>query len=53
MNDAESTLQVRMAPRDRPAAALYIESELFDRQGEFRALHVFVPDVAKRDVPAA
>ncbi len=52
LNDAEATLQVRMAPRDRPAASLYIESELFDRQGEFRALHVFVPEVPKRETPA-
>jgi chemotaxis protein CheC len=50
--DAETTLQARMSPRHRPPAPLYIESELFDRQGEFRALHVFVPDLPKAAAPA-
>ena len=49
--DAETSLQVRMSPRRCPDALLYIESELFDRAGEFRALHVMVPRVVKADVP--
>jgi uncharacterized protein len=31
-----------MSPRHRAPAPIYIESELFDRQGEFRALHVLL-----------
>ncbi|HXK22502.1 MAG TPA: chemotaxis protein CheC [Myxococcota bacterium] len=46
-SDAETALQVRMSPRRCPDALLYIESELFDRAGEFRALHVMVPRVVK------
>jgi chemotaxis protein CheY-P-specific phosphatase CheC len=49
--DAETALQVRMSPRRCPDAMLYIESELFDRAGEFRALHVMVPRVVKASVP--
>jgi len=47
LEDAETALQARMSPRHRPAPPLYIESELFDRQGDFRALHVLLPQVAK------
>jgi chemotaxis protein CheC len=47
IRDAESALQARMSPRHRPPAPLYIESELFDRQGDFRALHVLLPQVDK------
>jgi chemotaxis protein CheY-P-specific phosphatase CheC len=49
--DAETALQVRMSPRRCPDAMLYIESELFDRAGEFRALHVMLPRVVKAAVP--
>jgi len=52
LRDAETALQVRMSPRHRPAAPIYIESELFDRQGEFRALHVFLPAVDKSPAPS-
>ena len=41
-----------MSPRNRPPAPLYIESEIFDRQGEFRALHVLVPIVDKSHAPS-
>ena len=51
LGDAETALQVRMSPRRCPDAMLYIESELFDRAGEFRALHVMVPRVVKAAVP--
>jgi len=51
LGDAETALQVRMSPRRCPDALLYIESELFDRAGEFRALHVMVPRVVKAAVP--
>jgi chemotaxis protein CheY-P-specific phosphatase CheC len=47
IRDAETALQARISPRQRPQAPLYIESELFDRQGEFRALHVLLPRVHK------
>jgi chemotaxis protein CheY-P-specific phosphatase CheC len=47
LRDAETALQARMSPRQRPPAPLYIESELFDRQGEFRALHVLLPAIDK------
>lgn len=46
-HDAEEALQARMSPRNRPPTPLYIESELFDRQGAFRALHVLLPRVDK------
>jgi chemotaxis protein CheY-P-specific phosphatase CheC len=52
MGDAESVLQQRMSPRHRPPPPLYIESELFDRQGQFRALHVVVPEVEKLSEPS-
>jgi chemotaxis protein CheY-P-specific phosphatase CheC len=52
LGDAESVLQARMSPRHRPPPPLYIESELFDRQGEFRALHVVVPEVEKVAEPS-
>jgi chemotaxis protein CheY-P-specific phosphatase CheC len=51
MIDAETALQARMSPRHRPPAPLYIESELFDRQGEFRALHVLLPALDKIGAP--
>ena len=51
LRDAETALQSRRSPRHRPPAPIYIESELFDRQGEFRALHVLLPDVAKANAP--
>jgi len=51
-SDAETALQVRMSPRRCPDALLYIESELFDRAGEFRALHVMLPRVVKAAVPS-
>lgn len=47
LSDAESALLARLSPRHRPPPPLYIESELFDRQGRFRALHVVLPDVEK------
>ena len=47
IQDAEGALQARMSPRHRPPAPLYIESELFDRGGEFRALHVLLPRIEK------
>lgn len=47
IRDAEDALQARMSPRNRPPAPVYIESELFDRSGAFRALHVFLPRVDK------
>lgn len=46
-DDAESALQARLAPRSGVPRPIYIESEIFDRGGEVRALHVFVPDVQK------
>lgn len=52
IRSAETELQARMSPRHRPPAPLYIESELFDRQGEFRALHVFLPQIPKVQAPA-
>ncbi len=52
IQDAETALQARMSPRHRPPAPLYIESELFDRQGEFRALHVLLPRLEKAAAPA-
>lgn len=47
LSDAESALLARLAPRHRPPPPLYIESELFDRQGRFRALHVVLPRLDK------
>jgi chemotaxis protein CheY-P-specific phosphatase CheC len=47
IRDAETALQARMSPRQHPRAPLYIESELFDRQGDFRALHVLLPRLDK------
>ena len=47
LTDAETALQVRMSPRRSPESPLYIESELFDRAGEFRALHVMLPRLPK------
>ena len=50
IQDAESALQARMSPRHQPPAPLYIESELFDRRGDFRALHVLLPRIPKARV---
>jgi chemotaxis protein CheY-P-specific phosphatase CheC len=47
LSDAEEALRVRLSPRHRPPPPVYIESELFDRQGRFRALHVVLPNVDK------
>ena len=47
LEDAEEALQARLSPRHRPPPPLYIESELFDRQGDFRLLHVVLPQVPK------
>jgi chemotaxis protein CheY-P-specific phosphatase CheC len=47
MEDAEAALQARLSPRHRPPPPIYIESELFDRTGRFRALHVVLPSVEK------
>jgi len=52
IRDAETALQARMSPRNRPPAPLYIESELFDRQGELRALHVLLPVIDKSHAPS-
>ena len=46
-DDAESVLEARLAPRHGIPRPIYIESELFDRSGEVRALHVMVPEVPK------
>jgi chemotaxis protein CheY-P-specific phosphatase CheC len=51
MTDAESALRARLSPRHRPLPPLFIESELFDRQGRFRALHVVLPDLSKLAPP--
>ena len=51
MSDAETALRARLSPRHRPPPPLYIESELFDRQGRFRALHVVLPDLPKVAAP--
>ena len=48
ISDAEAALQSTVAPRHRPPPPVYIESELFDRGGRFRALHVMLPDIEKR-----
>lgn len=47
LEGAEQVLQARLSPRHRPPPPLYIESELFDRQGDFRLLHVFLPRLPK------
>jgi len=52
IQDAETALQARMSPRLRAPAPLYIESELFDRQGDFRALHVLLPLLEKSAAPS-
>ena len=49
LDEAEAVLESRMWPRNAPPRPPYIESELFDRRGEFRALHVVLPDVDKTD----
>ncbi len=46
-NQAESVFAARLAPRNSAPRPLYIESELSARDGDFRALHVVVPDVPK------
>lgn len=48
---AEEAFEARLAPRHRPPPPLFIESELFDRQGEYRALHVVVPELEKTAAP--
>jgi chemotaxis protein CheY-P-specific phosphatase CheC len=52
LEDAEEALRARLLPRHRPPPLLYIESELFDRQGDFRVLHVFLPRLPKAAAPA-
>jgi chemotaxis protein CheY-P-specific phosphatase CheC len=47
LSDAEAAFQASVAPRGRPAPPVYIESELFDRGGRFRALHVLLPEIEK------
>jgi chemotaxis protein CheY-P-specific phosphatase CheC len=47
LSGAEAAFEARTSPRHRPPPPLYIESELFDRQGRFRALHVFLPRIDK------
>lgn len=47
LSDAEAAFQATVAPRSRPAPPVYIESELFDRGGRFRALHVVLPEIGK------
>ncbi len=47
MENAEAALEARLAPRHGGSSPLYIESELFDRQGEYRALHVVLPELPK------
>ncbi len=51
LEGAEAALQARLAPRHRPPPPLFIESELFDRQGRYRALHVVLPDLEKVAAP--
>lgn len=46
-DQAESVFAARLAPRDRVPRPLYIESELFERAGVLRALHVVAPEVPK------
>lgn len=52
LENAEMALEARVSPRHRRPPPLYIESELFDRQGDFRALHVLLPDLPKAAAPA-
>ena len=52
LEGAEEAFEARLAPRHRPPPPLYIESELFDRQGRYRALHVVVPEIDKLQVSA-
>ena len=52
LSGAEAAFEARTSPRHRPPPPLYIESELFDRQGRFRALHVFLPRVDKSAIRA-
>jgi chemotaxis protein CheY-P-specific phosphatase CheC len=47
LQNAETALHARMSPRYGPPPPIYIESELFDRQGDFRALHVLIPRISK------
>ena len=47
LEDAEAALEARLSPRHRPPPPLYIESEMFDRQGRYRALHVMLPDLER------
>lgn len=51
LSEAESALLARLSPRHRPPPPMYIESELFDRQGRFRALHVVLPRLEKAAAP--
>lgn len=53
LSDAEAALQARLTPRhsDGGSSRIYIESELFDRQGRFRALHVVLPELDKVEAP--
>ncbi len=50
-DQAESVFAARFAPRNAAPRPLYIESELFARDGSFRALHVVVPEVPKAQTP--
>jgi chemotaxis protein CheC len=52
-DQAESVFSARFAPRNATPRPLYIESELFDRAGTFRSLHVVVPEVPKSDASAS
>lgn len=52
LQDAETALHARMSPRSGPPPPIYIESELFDRQGDFRALHVLIPEIPKASASA-
>ena len=52
LEDGQGALQAHLSPRHRPPPPLYIESELFDRQGDFRVLHVFLPRLPKVAAPA-
>jgi len=47
LRDAETALHARLSPRHGQPPPIYIESELFDRQGDFRALHVLIPEIPK------
>ncbi|HEY5659060.1 MAG TPA: hypothetical protein VIY27_14830 [Myxococcota bacterium] len=52
LEDGEGALQAHLRPRHRPPPPFYIESELFDRQGDFRVLHVFLPRLPKTAAPS-